>query len=98
MDTFYPKFTQEIVDNILDELVDKISDKYRRPGRMIDVDIDEIQWDDEKNSLSALIVVYVNGDIKADKIFKFTAYDEYFDEDDFDSHIYRKIDNFIQSL
>jgi len=95
---YYPKFTEEVVDNILDELSDKIRDYYRRPGRMIDVDFDEVEWYDDPNSLRVLIIVYVNGEMKRDGYFQFTAYDEYYDDRDFDAHVYQAIHNFIKNL
>lgn len=96
MFTFTPGDIEPQVDDIIEELISRVREKYGRRFKKLQLDIDDIRWG--KHSLKAQVTLY-NGDrLISDSEFSFAAYDEYFDEDDYNQHITRTIVEFVDNL
>lgn len=94
---FVPELSWEFVENIiLPQLKEKVIEKFGRRYKKIAVDLDDIAW--EGNRMQAEVIVYNNNQEKLRGMFTFAAWDNYFDEDDFHSHLRQKIASFVNAL
>lgn len=95
-DEYHPaSFTSEFVDTVLEELKLQMEAKYRRVDRMIDIDVDDVDWTNTR--IHARITLYINGELKSESCFNFAAYPDYWDESDFEEHINKTIAKFVES-
>lgn len=94
---FIPEMTLDFVNNsILVPLKDKVLNKLYRRYRGIKVDLDDVVLDN--NTLRVDVVVYNNKVEKKRSTFKFTAWDSYWDETDFKSHLTQKLNSFVDAI
>lgn len=96
-DEFVPEMSWDFVENtILPQLKSKVIERFGRRYKGIAVDLDDIAF--EGNRMQAEVIVYNNGNGKNRGMFSFAAWDGYWDEDDFNSHLAQKINSFVSSL
>lgn len=95
-DTDYHPEISEDIDDIIPTLQEEVKQKFQRRYKNIQVDVDDIQWD--SNRLEADIDIYNNGKHIKSAHFSFSAYDSYFDHQDYTSHLNRKIYEFVSSI
>lgn len=96
-DEFVPEMSWDFVENaILPQLKSKVIERFGRRYKGIAVDLDDIAF--EGNRVQAEVIVYNNGNEKNHGTFSFVAWDSYWDEGDFNSHLAQKINSFVSSL
>ena len=89
-------FDMDMVKNIIDDVHTAILDKYGRRFRKIDVEIDDVLYDDYTVSFH---VDVFNGDVlKMSKEFEFTPYSDYWDVSDYNQHLSTTITRFVDNL
>lgn len=93
---YIPEITFDEADDILSALHYALDVKYSKRYKSLQIDIDDVTCED--NRVKAKISLYNNGKIIVESWFDFAAYDEYFDKDDYDSHINRTIYEFVKYL
>ena len=74
----------------------RIKDKFGKRWKGLSVEIDDISFSD--NSVEMQVDVYNKDTLKCDGRFKFTQYEDYFDKADYESHINRKVNGFVDSI
>lgn len=90
------KFDDTFVSSIIDSIKTQIDGRYGRRFKKMEIDAEEIEFDD--THMQARIIVYNNGSAKANRMFEFDAYDEYWDKDDFDQHVNVSTNKFVENL
>lgn len=96
-DEFVPEMSWDFVeDTILPQLKNKVIEKFGRRYKSIQVDLDDIAFEGKR--MQAEVIVYNNGQEKNRGMFTFSAWDGYWDEADFTSHLSQKISSFVNSL
>lgn len=96
-DEFVPEMSWDFVESaILPQLKSKVIERFGRRYKGIDVDLDDVAL--EGNRMQAEVIVYNNGNEKNRGTFSFVAWDSYWDEDDFNSHLAQKLNSFVSSL
>lgn len=92
---YHPEISED-VDDIIPTLQDEVKQKFQRRYKNIQVDIDDIQWD--SNRLEADVDIYNGEKYIKSAHFSFSAYDSYFNHEDYISHLNRKIYEFVSNI
>lgn len=95
-DEYVPNVSDSDGEYISETVSDEIKERYGKRYKKLRVDISDLSVND--NSVNMLVDVY-NGDklLKEDK-FSFSAYDSYFDYQDYTSHLNRTIYKFVSNI
>lgn len=89
-------FDKQMVKDIVDDVHDSIYTKYGRRFKQIDIEIENILYDDYTVSFD---VDVFNGDtLKLEGHFEFVPYSDYWDVTDYDQHKSTTISRFVNGL
>lgn len=92
---YHPEISED-VDDIITTLQEEVKQKFQRRYKNIQVDVDDIKW--SSNRLEADVDIYNGEKHMKSAHFSFSAYDSYFDHEDYVSHLNRKIYEFVSNM
>ena len=93
---FIPEINTEYGNEIVDTVVDEVTDCIRSRYRNASVESNDVVI--KSNQIHAVIVIWNKNTELRRMPFDFKAYDEYFDEKDYFSHINRTIRKFVSAI
>ena len=93
---FVPEITKEYGNEIIDTVVEEVTDCIRARYRNASVESKDAVI--KPNEIHAVIIIWNKNTELRRMSFDFNAYDEYFDEKDYFSHINRTIRKFVSAI
>ena len=90
-------FTSDFIDDVKMRLENEIISKYGRKYKDMIIDFDDVAFEGTRLQMNA-ILYNKSGKFLSEGKFKFNAYSDYWDEEDFQSHLNQQIHTFVEGL